>query len=130
MGMNSRLWALCVLLMASACLLGCPSKPSVVRPPAYDTVGMASFYGKKFHGRKTANGERFNMNAMTAAHKRLAFGTMVRVTHVQNGRSVVVRINDRGPFSKGRIIDLSYAAAKKLGMISQGVAKVRLRILR
>lgn len=100
------------------------------RPSAYETVGMASFYGKKFHGRKTASGERFNMYAMTAAHKGLPFGTIVRVTHVKHGRSVMVRINDRGPFTKGRIIDLSYAAAKRLGMIAQGVAKVRLRVER
>ena len=89
---------------------------------------MASFYGKKFHGRKTASGERFNMYAMTAAHKRLAFGTLVRVTHLKNGRSVAVRINDRGPFARGRIIDLSYGAARKLGMVAQGVARVRIRV--
>lgn len=118
-------WVL-VLLMLSG-MMGCQSKPPVVRPPAYESVGLASFYGKKFHGRKTASGERFNMYAMTAAHKGLPFGAKVRVTHLQNGRSVTVRINDRGPFAKGRIIDLSYAAAKRLGMIAQGVAKVRIR---
>ena len=111
-----------------AWLMGCGSKPPVVRPPAYEAVGMASFYGKKFHGRKTASGERFNMYAMTAAHKRLAFGTLVRVTHLKNGRSVAVRINDRGPFARGRIIDLSYGAARKLGMVAQGVARVRIRV--
>jgi rare lipoprotein A len=90
----------------------------------------ASFYGKRFHGRLTANGERFNMNAMTAAHKTLPFGTKVRVTYPRNGRSIVVRINDRGPFIRGRAIDLSRGAAAKLGFISSGHARVRLDIVR
>ncbi|MEP5938701.1 MAG: septal ring lytic transglycosylase RlpA family protein [Erythrobacter sp.] len=92
-------------------------------------TGRASFYGKRFHGRMTANGELFNMNAMTAAHKTLPFGTMVRVTNARNGRSVVVRINDRGPFIRGRVIDLSRAAARKIGMIQSGHASVRLEII-
>jgi rare lipoprotein A len=108
-------------------MVGC-AKPPVKGPPAYEAVGLASYYGKKFHGRKTANGERFNMYALTAAHKRLPFGTRVRVTHLKNGRSVAVRINDRGPFVRGRIIDLSYGAAKKLGMVTLGVARVRIRV--
>lgn len=93
-------------------------------------TGVASFYGKRFHGRLTANGERFNMNAMTAAHKTLPFGTKVRVTYPRNGRSIVVRINDRGPFIKGRTIDLSRGAAQKLGFISSGHARVKLAIVR
>jgi rare lipoprotein A len=92
-------------------------------------VGIASYYGGKFHGRKTANGERFDMNALTAAHKTLPLGTKVRVTHVKTGRSVVVRINDRGPFVKGRVIDLSRRAARELGMIQRGVAKVRVEVI-
>ncbi|MEX6508205.1 septal ring lytic transglycosylase RlpA family protein [Jiella sp. M17.18] len=92
-------------------------------------VGSASYYGRDFHGRRTADGERFNMNAMTAAHKTLPFGTKVKVTNERNGRSVVVRINDRGPYHGGRIIDLSRAAAKRIGMINSGTAKVRLDIL-
>ena len=91
---------------------------------------VASYYGKRFHGRLTANGERFNMNAMTAAHKTLPFGTKVRVTYPRNGRSVVVRINDRGPFIKGRAIDLSRGAASKLGFIQSGHARVKLDIVR
>jgi rare lipoprotein A len=122
------IWTLAGVILLMACAVGCSSKPPVVRSPAYEAVGLASFYGKKFNGRKTASGERFNMYALTAAHKRLAFGAMVRVTHLKNGRSVVVRINDRGPFAKDRIIDLSYAAAKKLGMVTQGVARVRIRV--
>lgn len=125
---RARVWGTVLLMLTG--LTGCHSKPPVARPPVYESVGLASYYGKKFHGRKTASGERFNMYAMTAAHKGLPFGAMVKVTHLKNGRSVTVRINDRGPFGRGRIIDLSYAAAKHLGMISQGVAKVRLRVER
>ena len=91
--------------------------------------GKASWYGPGFHGRRTANGEVFNQNALTAAHRSLPFGTRVRVTNVNNGRSVVVRINDRGPFTRGRVIDLSTAAANSLGMIHHGVAPVRLEVL-
>ncbi len=89
-------------------------------------TGIASYYGKRFHGRLTANGERFNMNAMTAAHKTLRFGTKVRVTNPRNGKSVVVRINDRGPFTPGRTIDLSRAAAQKIGLIQRGHGRVKL----
>lgn len=92
-------------------------------------TGVASFYGRRFHGRLTANGERFNMNAMTAAHKTLPFGTKVRVTNARNGRSVVVRINDRGPFIRGRTIDLSRGAATKIGMIGSGHATVEMEII-
>jgi rare lipoprotein A len=91
--------------------------------------GVASWYGGNFHGRKTANGETYNMNAMTAAHKTLPFGTKVRVTNTRNGDSVVVRINDRGPFIAGRVIDLSRAAASQIGVTSSGVAPVKLAIL-
>ncbi len=91
--------------------------------------GKASWYGPKFHGRTTASGEKFNQNALTAAHRSLPFGTQVKVTNVNNGRSVVVRINDRGPFVAGRIIDLSAAAARTLGLVQSGVAPVRLQIL-
>lgn len=90
----------------------------------YQKRGEASWYGTKFHGRRTANGEVYNMFGMTAAHKTLPIPSYVRVTHVGNGRSIIVRINDRGPFHGNRIIDLSYAAAKKLGVIATGVALV------
>ena len=92
--------------------------------------GIASWYGSEFHGKPTSNREIYNMHAMTAAHKTLPFGTYVKVTNLNNGRSVVVRINDRGPFVKGRIIDLSYAAAKKLGMSGSGVAPVKIQVLK
>lgn len=88
--------------------------------------GLASFYGEGFQGRTTANGERFDRRAMTAAHRTLPFGSCVRVENLGNGRSVEVRVNDRGPYVRGRIIDVSEAAARELGMLQQGVARVRL----
>ena len=93
----------------------------------YDEVGMASFYGNKFHGRRTSNLEVYDMYAMTAAHKTLPLPSYARVTNLDNGKSVVVRINDRGPFHPGRIIDLSYAAAVKLGYRDKGVARVEVK---
>jgi len=95
----------------------------------YNKTGTASWYGSKFHGRKTANGERYDMHAMSAAHTTLPMPTMVRVTNLDNGRSVVVRVNDRGPFVKNRIIDLSYAAARELGYDQAGTARVRVEAL-
>jgi rare lipoprotein A len=92
-------------------------------------VGVASWYGQEFHGRPTSSREVFNMNDMTAAHRTLPFGTHIMVTNLENDRSVVVRINDRGPFVRGRVIDLSYAAARVLGLIGPGTARVRLEIL-
>ena len=90
----------------------------------YLEIGVASWYGKKFHGRLTANGETYDMYGMTAAHKSLPLPTMVRVTNLDNGESIVLRVNDRGPFHDDRLIDLSYAAAKKLGFDTQGTAPV------
>lgn len=92
----------------------------------YDQVGMASWYGRDFHGKKTATGETYNMYALSAAHKTLPLGTRVKVTNLSNGRSVYLTINDRGPFVSGRIIDLSYGAASKLGSVDKGVIKVRI----
>ncbi|MBE0496575.1 MAG: septal ring lytic transglycosylase RlpA family protein [Campylobacterales bacterium] len=91
--------------------------------------GIASWYGKDFHGKKTSNGEIYNMYAMTAAHKTLPMNTMVRVTHLHNGKSIVVRINDRGPFVASRIIDLSYTGAQRIDMIQSGTAPVRLDVI-
>ena len=92
---------------------------------SYDRIGMASWYGKAFHGRTTASGRKFNMYEMTAAHTTLPTGTQVRVTNLANGRSAVVVVTDRGPFTKGRIIDLSWAAADYLGFVKHGTARVR-----
>ena len=94
----------------------------------YSETGVASWYGKKFHGRKTASGERYNQNKMTAAHKTLPFGTRVRVKNLENGKSASVVINDRGPFTKGRVIDVSRAAARKLDMVNSGTARVRISV--
>jgi rare lipoprotein A len=95
----------------------------------FSQTGVASWYGKDFHGKKTSNGEIYNMNAMTAAHKTLPLGVYVKVHNRDNGRDAIVRVNDRGPFVKGRIIDLSYAAAKKLGIDMAGTAPVRIEAL-
>jgi len=91
--------------------------------------GLASWYGQGFHGRPTASGERFDMHALTAAHKTLPIPSTIRVTHVRSGRSVVVRVNDRGPFSGDRVLDLSYAAAQRLGFAHQGTAEVQIELL-
>jgi rare lipoprotein A len=113
-----------------------PSKPAPVKPggaPAAPVVqneeGTASWYGHPFDGRPTSSGEIYNMHDLTAAHRTLPFGTQVRVHDLDNQQEVVVRVNDRGPFVNGRILDLSYAAAKEMGMIGAGTARVRLEIL-
>lgn len=91
--------------------------------------GMASYYGRELAGNRTANGERFDPGQLTAAHRTLPFGSMVRVTNVSNGDSVIVRINDRGPFHRGRVIDISHAAAREIGMHRSGTARVKLALL-
>ncbi len=117
-------------------LCGCTSSPRYRSGPGerapggYYQVGVASYYGREFHGRKTSNGELYDMNAMTAAHPNLPFETLIEVTNLANGRKIVVRINDRGPWVEGRIIDLSYAAAKRLDVIDSGTAKVGVKIMR
>jgi rare lipoprotein A len=108
----------------AAALVGGAFSMAQVPPAEAGQKGAASWYGPGFHGRKTASGERFNTHAMTAAHKTLAFGTRVRVTNEKTGRAVVVRINDRGPYAHGRIIDLSQASARAIGI--GGVGKVSL----
>ncbi len=133
----ARFAALAVLAVA---LSGCASRggppgegwgteaPSDSGPAAHEAReigrGLASWYGEPFHGRRTANGEVFDMNALTAAHKTLPFGTRVRVENPATGQAVVVRINDRGPFRPGRVIDLSRAAAERIGLVQAGVAPV------
>lgn len=95
----------------------------------YTQTGIASWYGVEEHGKKAASGERFSMYGYTAAHKSLPLGTMARVTNLENGKDVIVRINDRGPFVGGRIIDLSYTAAKSIDMIAKGTARVKVEVI-
>ncbi|HHE37868.1 MAG TPA: septal ring lytic transglycosylase RlpA family protein [Candidatus Cloacimonetes bacterium] len=90
---------------------------------------VTSYYGKKFHGKPTSSGETFDMNGFTAAHKTLPFGTRLKVTNEDNGKTVTVRVNDRGPFKAGRDLDLSYGAAKKIGLIAAGVKTLKVEIL-
>jgi len=128
-------------LVRSAAVLGvlaaCAKAPVAPTPPPPEQAqrrtavqdGMASYYGARFAGRRTASGERFDPRALTAAHPELPFGTRVRVTNLDNGRSITVRINDRGPFAGGRIVDLSWGAARALDMLRRGVARVRLEVL-
>lgn len=145
---NPTAWRIAFLILWATIVAGCASTSSnttyhnpdsyVVAGHRYHVLGdnteftqtgLASWYGRKFQGNPTASGEPYNMYAMTAAHKRLPIPTRVRVTNLNNGRQVVVRINDRGPFHGDRIIDLSYAAAKKLGMIGHGTTRVRIDAL-
>lgn len=112
------------MLAGCSCILG-PGMPRRGRPQ----IGKASWYGPKYHGRMTACGEIFDMNKVSAAHKKLPLGSVVKVTNLKNGKSIVVRINDRGPYVRGRIIDLSLAAARKLDMVEDGVAKVRVELI-
>ena len=122
-----------VVLLALLVVAGCAHRgvETTVEPvgKGWSQKGLASWYGKPYHGRRAASGEIYDMHELTAAHKTLPFGTRVRVTRRDTGQSVVVRINDRGPFVKGRIIDLSYAAAKKIGLDRDGVAPVRLEVV-
>ena len=112
-------------------VLGCasssanlPATPALRAPREKSWNGIASWYGRKFDGRRTASGEIFDMHEYTAAHRTLPFGTHVRVTNLRNGRRTIVRINDRGPFVQGRDIDLSYAAAREIGILEPGISRV------
>ena len=112
---------LAAVLLAAALLIPCNAPAS---------SGLASYYGGAFHGRKTASGTRFNQHGLTAAHKTLPFGTKVKVTNLLNSKNVNVTITDRGPFRKGRVIDLSKGAAKKIGMLSAGLASVKIEVIK
>jgi rare lipoprotein A len=117
------------LLLAACVQAPAPPPPPPAPAPSFSQVGVASYYAAKFENRKTADGERFKSDGFTAAHRTLPIGTMVRVTNLNNQRSVVVRINDRGPFARHRIIDLSPAAAKALGIRDQGLMRVKIEAL-
>ncbi len=118
-------------LIAAGCGSGSPRFAGRGESSASDSQleGIASYYAEEFHGRTTANGETYDMHALTAAHRTLPFNSKVRVTNRENGKSVVVRINDRGPFKGDRVIDLSLAAAKAIGLIAHGTAPVSLDVL-
>ncbi|MGF6670314.1 septal ring lytic transglycosylase RlpA family protein [Pseudomonas monsensis] len=120
-----RLFISCALL---SLLAGCASN-DIIDPHGYDQTGVASYYGAKHHGKRTASGEAFNQHSLTAAHRQLPFGTRVMVTNLKNAKSCVVRINDRGPHIRGRLIDVSREAAERLGMLSSGTARVRIQAL-
>jgi rare lipoprotein A len=126
---------LAAALIVTGVLAGCSTVPEAVRPPVSDDLlrplqtGYASWYGKSHQGRRTTSGEAFDMNKLTAAHPALPMGTRLRVTNLRNGRSVTVRVNDRGPFVDGRIVDLSYAAARKIDALGDGVVPVRVQVL-
>ncbi|MCW5551053.1 MAG: septal ring lytic transglycosylase RlpA family protein [Verrucomicrobiae bacterium] len=134
-GARTGVWVIVLLLLAFVAIADVSAQPeSLLRARTRQSqskseTGVASFYAHKYHGKKTASGEVFDMHALTAAHPSLEFGTRVKVTHLENNLSVTVRINDRGPFIKGRVIDLSLAAAKQLQMVQAGLALVKLEIV-
>ena len=130
-GRRAAAIALAAALATTGCSLVRPLLPEPAPPPVEGTVqtGEASWYGPGFHGRRTASGERYDQDALTAAHRTLPFGTRVRVTNLDNARTVEVRINDRGPFVAGRVIDLSRAGARVIGLIGPGVGPVRVEVL-
>jgi len=117
---------LLVLAFAALGLAGCPRPPGPPVGGGEIGSGVASYYSNALHGRPTASGERYDRGDLTAAHRSLAFGTCLVVVNAENGRSVRVRVNDRGPYAKERLIDVSFAAARELGMLHRGVARVRL----
>ncbi|WP_276498477.1 septal ring lytic transglycosylase RlpA family protein [Pontibacter litorisediminis] len=112
------------------CLSSCATTAPGLGERGYTEEGKASYYGRKFQGRKMANGERYRRGKLTAAHKKLPFGTQVKVTNLQNNKSVRVKITDRGPFVSGRIVDLSEAAAKRVDMVESGVVPVKLKVIK
>jgi rare lipoprotein A len=127
-----RLLRTMILLTSLTVLAGCAGStrdPAEVGGVTSQEVGLASYYGHQYHGRTTANGETYDENKLTAAHRTLPFGTLVRVTNLQNGKEVLLRVNDRGPFVEGRIIDVSWRAAQDLDFVQEGVVKARVEVL-
>ena len=127
---KASLWLVC-LLLATGCATGrpTPTRGDIAVLNGASGSGQASWYGRPHHGRRTSSGEIYDMNKLTAAHRTLPLGTRVLVTNLDNGRTVEVRINDRGPFRKNRVLDLSYAAARQLGAVGEGVIPVTLKIV-
>jgi rare lipoprotein A len=128
---NCRWITLAVLFVILLALTGCAKKAKIAKPPKIGSTetGIASWYGHPYHGRRAANGEVYDMEKLTAAHRTYPFDTWVRVKNLSNDRTVDVRIQDRGPFIRGRIIDLSHAAAREIEMIGPGVTKVKLTVI-
>ncbi len=122
-------WVTIGPLLVAGCSLFRAEPRVVEQPPAPAQVGVASYYGRGFRDHGTASGERFDQGELTAASRSLPIGTRARVTNLANGSSVVVRVNDRGPFVRGRVLDVSYAAARELGMLRRGTARVRIEVL-
>jgi rare lipoprotein A len=138
------------IILVGVFLIGCSSSPRylhdestaktsygdynrttlLIKDVKHTAILSASFYGEEFHGKLTSNGEIFDMYGMTAAHKTLPFGTILKITYPATGKSVEVRINDRGPFAEGRDIDLSYGAASKIGLVKDGVGKVKVTVIK
>ncbi len=127
--MMSRWLVIVVLVAGCAVARPAPRPPAPPAPVSAEQTGEASWYGRPYHGRRTANDEVYDMYALTAAHPTLPFGARVRVTNLKNGRSVELRINDRGPTIRGRIIDVSYAAARALDVVEAGVFPARVRVV-
>jgi rare lipoprotein A len=127
----SRTVTTCLLCLYFALLTSCarpPARPATPGTAGAGEVGLASWYGQDFHGRRTSSGDVYDMYQLTAAHRELPLGTWIMVTNLENGRSVELRVNDRGPFVADRIVDVSYAAGRLLGMIGPGVVPVRLTV--
>ncbi|ARS36967.1 septal ring lytic transglycosylase RlpA family protein [Pontibacter actiniarum] len=116
--------------IAAVCLSSCASSAPAFGEKGYTEQGKASYYARKFQGRKMANGDRYRRGKLTAAHKTLPFGTKVKVTNLQTKETVKVKITDRGPFVSGRVVDLSEAAAKRVGMLKAGVVPVRVKVVK
>ncbi|MGH2571439.1 MAG: septal ring lytic transglycosylase RlpA family protein [bacterium] len=128
---TGRRLATIVLCLGLAGCAGSPPAPVEVAVPVAPPAerGKASFYHDRFHGRQTANGEHYDREALTAAHRTLPFGTVVQVTNLENGKSIVLRVNDRGPFVRGRVIDVSRRAARELGFLRKGVVDAEVEVL-
>lgn len=127
--MDSKKYFIYLFLLPLA-FFGVSSTTGSYNQLGYVQTGKASYYAEKFHGRQTANGERFNMYAMTCAHKKIQFNSLLEVTNLNNGKKVILRVNDRGPYAKGRVIDLSKGAAKRIDMIRDGVVNIKIKIIR
>ena len=126
---RSRWWPGALVLATTLVFTSCSAHRAQIVPVGKTQRGVASWYGPTFHGKATASGEIFDTYRLTAAHKTLPFGALVEVKNLENGKTVRVRINDRGPFVRGRIIDLTYAAAEEIGMLADGTARVELTVL-